>query len=459
MKKISFLGLVALFVTSLAWLVSCQNSNKTSKPDAKVELNIIGENSSTIQALMKLKEEYEAQNPNVILNFHPNTFDDAFNKSNQDFINGTGLYDIILQYNFSLSSFVGNNYVYPIDELLAKIPNVDLAFEKDLFPEAWKEVGYYYKDINNQAAGHVKVGYPFASNSMLVMYNKEMLENEENKLKFRKKYSKELEPPKTWENFKNIADFFTNPSDGTYGVCLAGGNGGFLYYDWMNFLYGFGGKIMDKTVGWYGDKESELFLSSPDAIKALEYYISLKPANKGNFTDVEQSLQMKHMKEGKTALAIVWSDMIYPNLNVNGEIDNRFGFEEIPGGKSVLAGGAFFINKKSKNAIEAAKFIMYVMKPDIQTKLARNGLSCPSMSSYSDIEVAKLPYSKPLFNSLKRGGVVLEAGPESSAISDIITTYVQRCWNNGETPESALTKAQMEIEQKRKEIYNSLSDK
>lgn len=429
------------------------------KPETKsdkIQINIIGENSSTIQALMNLEEDYELKNPNIDLVFHPNTYDDAFNKSNQDFTNKTGLYDIVLQYNFSLTSFVGNNYVYSIDELSQKLPDVDKSFESDLFPNAWTEVGYFYKDINNQKAGTVKAGYPFAANSMLVMYNKELLENDQNKAAYKTKYGKELIPPDNWEDFYRVAEFFTNKTADTYGVCLEGGTGGFLYYDWSNFLYGMGGKIMDKNVGWHGDVNSTLYLTSPESIRALTFYKSLKPFNKGNYSDVEQSLQMKYMKEGKTALAIVWSDMLYPNLQTENGFDRRFGFIELPGGKSVLAGGAFFINRQSKHPLEAAKYIMSIMQENSQVQLARKGLSCPTMKAYNDPEVQKLPYAAPLYNSLKRGGVVLEAGPDANLISEVLTTYIQKCWNNELTPNVALEKAQAEIQEKRVKIFNSL---
>jgi multiple sugar transport system substrate-binding protein len=447
--------LLAVGLISFAALIFFYFRRPESNSD-KIQINIIGENSSTIQALISLEKDYELKNPNIDLVFHPNTYDDAFNKSNQDFTNKTGLYDIVLQYNFSLTSFVGNKYVYPIDELLQQLPNVDKSFESDLFPNAWTEVGYFYKDINNQKSGTVKVGYPFAANSMLVMYNKEMLENEQNKTNFKIRYGKDLVPPDNWDDFYMIAEFFTNKSADTYGVCLEGGNGGFLYYDWSNFLYGMGGKIMDKNVGWHGDVNSTLYLTSPESIKALTFYKSLRPFNKGNFSDVEQSLQMKYMKEGKTALAIVWSDMLYPNLNTENGFDKRFGFKELPGGKSVLAGGAFFINKQSKHPLEAAKYIMSIMQEGNQVQLSRKGLSCPTMKAYSDPEVQKLPYAAPLYNSLKRGGVVLEAGPDANLISEVLTTYIQKCWNNELPPHIALEKAQAEIQEKRIEIFNSL---
>lgn len=71
----------------------------------------MAESATSIQSMMALEKDYETKHPDVDLDFKPNSFDDAFNKANQDFANGTGLYDIVMQYNFSLASFVSNKYI------------------------------------------------------------------------------------------------------------------------------------------------------------------------------------------------------------------------------------------------------------------------------------------------------------------------------------------------------------
>ena len=87
-------------ISIIGLLASCNNKEN--------KITIIGENSSSIQSMQALQPEYE-KSSGVKLDFKPNSFEDAFNKSNQDFANKTGLYDLVLQYNFSLSSFVRNN--------------------------------------------------------------------------------------------------------------------------------------------------------------------------------------------------------------------------------------------------------------------------------------------------------------------------------------------------------------
>lgn len=443
MKKLIIIPILSLLV------FSCNNQKTT--------ITILGESATSIQSMIALEHEYEAKNPNIDLVFKPNSFDDAFNKANQDFANGTGLYDIVMQYNFSLASFVSNKYVYPIDDLIKDLPTESKAFENDLFQEAWKEIGFY-KNLDNPNGEIIKVGYPFTANTMLIAYNKDLFNNESHKADYKLKYKEELQIPETWEQFYNVAEFFTQSQNKINGVCLQGAAGGWLYYEWMNFLFGMDGKVMDKQYGWEGDANTEILLNTPEALKAAKFYYSLKPFNHGNFTNVDAYEQIKILQEGKVAMAIIWSDLAYSLVaKDNNSFDTRFGFAPIPSNKSMLAGGSYFINRKSKNPQDAAKYVLDLMQKDNQIELAKTGLCSALKTVYDDPEIKKIPYSDALKISLTRGVYMLEAGIDATMISDKITAYLQKMWNNEMTPEQALAKMQAEIESERKAIYANLN--
>jgi multiple sugar transport system substrate-binding protein len=267
-------------------------------------------------------------------------------------------------------------------------------------------------------------------------------------------YNEELQVPTNWEQFARVAQFFTQPQNKTYGVCLQGAVGGWLYYEWMNFLFGMGGKVMDKKYGWQGDENTKILLNTPEAIKAAKYYYSLKPYSVGNFTNVDAYEQVKIMKEGNVAMAIIWSDLAYSTVvKPDNSFDNRFGFTPIPGNKSMLAGGSYFINKKSKNPEVAAKYILDLMQPKVQIELTKKGLCSALKTVYDDSEIQKIPYSNALKVSLARGVYMLEAGIDATMISDKITANLQKMWNNELTPEQAVESMQKEIDAERKAIY------
>lgn len=453
MKKVIYIVLATVLVGLGVWYIV--NRKASLKGDTKIVLNIIGENSSTIQALMELEQEYETSHPNIDLKFHPNSFDDAFNKSNQDFANKTGIYDIILQYNFSLASFVENKYVYKLDEMLneVNIPDSLRLFEKDIFPEAWKEVSYYKNSKNGKIE---KIGYPFATNTNILVYNKNLFEDQNNQNEYKKIYGKALNVPATWEDFFNTSKFFTQPKKGQYGFCFQGADT-WVYGEFVNFLFSMGGKVMDKQYGWDGNRNTPILLNNQDALKALKFYLSLKRFSSGTFSNVDMFKQSEIMREGKTALGLQWSDALYPSYNTQKGFLSEFGFAPIPGNVSILTGGTYFVNKQTRNLPEVVNYIIYLMQHETQVKLAEKGLCSPLKSVYESPKVKKLPYINAVKTSLERGIYMMEAGVETNIISAVMSKYLQEAWLGKISAEEALNKMQNEIETKRTKLYNQLN--
>ncbi len=444
-----------LYILSIIFFISCVSNNKE-----KTTITILGENSSNLRAMEALKSEYEKKN-NVTIDFKPNTFENTVNKANQDFTNKTGQYDIVLLYNFSLSSFVRNKFVYKLSELEDEIPDSLRSFEKDLFPNAWKEVGYYYKNPDKPTSGITQIGYPFAANTKVMVYNKKLFNNETNREAYKIKYEEELSVPKDWNQFKRVAEFFTKNNmltdKNTYGVCMQGATGGWLYYEFCNYLFGLGGSVMDKQYGWEGNQTTDINLTSPESINATEFYVSMKKYNAGNYLTVDQNEQLKIIREGNVAMAFVWSDFLYElAYDENGNINPTYGFVPIPGNKSALAGGSFYINKQSKKPLDALKYIISLMQVENQIALAKIGLCSPLRTTYNSPEMQDIPYNNALKQSLERGVYMFEAGPDADLISQTLTKYIQELWQGEISVKQALDNAQAEIEIGRIEIYKNL---
>jgi len=437
----------------LFWLIAC-TLLFTSCDDKGSKITIIGENSSNIQAMESLEKEYES-NHEVDLVFKPNTWEDAFNKSNQDFANKTGLYDIILQYNFSLSSFVRNDYVYNLDELKQMTKGGDYSFEDKLFENVWKEVGYYYKNPQSPQEGELQsVGYPFSANTMLLVYNKQLFNDPQQQQAYKERYGQELSVPKDMESFYRVAEFFTQPEKDLKGVVLQGATGGWLYYEWISLLQGFDGKVMDKDQGWKGNASTPILLMSPQSIEAANYYKSLKPFNAGNFTTIDAVEQRNILEKGKVAMGIIWSDYMWGLIDEgNGKFDERFGFAPTPGDKSIIAGGAFYINKQSKYPAAAFEYELYLMQETTQIKMIQQGLCSPMKTAYDAPEVQKVPYIKALKTSLERAVYMMEAAPDADLISNALTSALQKIWNDELTAEQGMQQAKEEIERGRAELF------
>ncbi len=74
--------------------------------------------------------------------------------------------------------------------------------------------------IEGATLGGDLMGYPLWTNCQLLIYRKDLFEDEANKTAFEAEYGYKLAPPATWEEYADVAKFFTK--DDMYGTALHG---------------------------------------------------------------------------------------------------------------------------------------------------------------------------------------------------------------------------------------------
>jgi ABC-type glycerol-3-phosphate transport system substrate-binding protein len=381
-------------------------------------------------------------------------FEQLLEKANQDLASSTGMYDVILQYNFALTNYVRNNYILTLDDLTRRFPQAGLnKVGEQLFRNHWEEVGFYYTDPGNPDGGISPFGLPFAANTMLLVMNDRFFESDRYREEFHARYQHDLAAPQTWDDLLKLAAFFTRPEDKTYGICLQGAAGGWLYYEWVNFLFGMGGKTMAKEHGWAGGPDTRLLLDSAESRRAAELYVALRPFNAGDFFTVGAPEQREILLDDRVAMAIVWSDYV-PELFERGQSKGiGFAFAPIPGTVSMLAGGSFYINRDSTEVAAAVELVTFLLDTDRQRSLVEQGLCSPVRDAYEGIDETKVPYAAAVATSLRRGVYMLEAGPDADLISLEITTALQQAWRGDLPPGEAIMKAGERISRQRPAIW------
>ena len=136
---------------------------------------------------------------------------------------------------------------------------------KALHPVALKFLSEFPTDSTHYYAA------PAETDAMGWAYRKDWFDDPAEKEGFKKRYKKDLAVPETWDDFREIAEFFTRPDAKRYGNVLVTGRG----YDdivmgFEQVLYAFGGSWGDaKTLKVKGA------LDSADAASALDFFKSL----------------------------------------------------------------------------------------------------------------------------------------------------------------------------------------
>ena len=106
-------------------------------------------------------------------------------------------------------------------------------------------------------------------------YRKDWFAKPELQAEFKKKHNRDLAAPKTWTEFKQVAEFFSGKTIdgkkvyGTYLFTERGSEG--ITMGVSNVLYPMGFKYQDPKKPYAMDG----FVNGPDAVKALEFYKSL----------------------------------------------------------------------------------------------------------------------------------------------------------------------------------------
>jgi multiple sugar transport system substrate-binding protein len=203
-------------------------------------------------------------------------------------------------------------------------------------------------------------------------YRKDWFSRPEIKAEFKRKYGRDLAPPKTWTELKQVAEFFQGRKiDGktVYGAYIfteRGSEG--ITMGVTNALYPFGFKYDDPKKPY----QMAGFVNSPDAVKGLEFYKSLyKCCTAPGMTNAYMQEGLDAFKSGQVAMQMNWFAFfpgLYKDPNVGGD---KIGFFVNPGEKvqgTQLGGQGISVVAYSDHKADALEYIKWFAQPAVQKK-------------------------------------------------------------------------------------------
>jgi multiple sugar transport system substrate-binding protein len=203
-------------------------------------------------------------------------------------------------------------------------------------------------------------------------YRKDWFSRPEIKAEFKQKYGRDLAPPKTWTELKQVAEFFQGRKiDGktVYGAYIfteRGSEG--ITMGVTNALYPFGFKYDDPKKPY----QMAGFVNSPDAVKGLEFYKSLyKCCTAPGMTNAYMQEGLDAFKSGQVAMQMNWFAFfpgLYKDPNVGGD---KIGFFVNPGEKvqgTQLGGQGISVVAYSDHKADALEYIKWFAQPAVQKK-------------------------------------------------------------------------------------------
>lgn len=193
-------------------------------------------------------------------------------------------------------------------------------------------------------------------------YRTDLFNDQKEKAAFKKKYGRELKVPETWDDFVNVAEFFSRPPN-LYGTQFAGKEEA-LTGRFYELLFSNGGEFIDSN--------GKAVFNSAEGIKSLDMLRELYKTNsmpKGMVNYLWDDVS-KNFASGNVAMYIEWHGWYsyFQNPKVS-NVAGKFDIARQPTGPTGIHGGwagvhAFSIPKAAKNKEGAAALIKFFTSPE-----------------------------------------------------------------------------------------------
>ncbi|MBL1229286.1 extracellular solute-binding protein [Enterococcus sp. BWB1-3] len=224
--------------------------------------------------------------------------------------------------------------------------------------------------------GNKVLGLPLDPSSQVLFYRKDLFGDSIVQRMYFEQYKSELEVPRTWKKYAEVADFFNNPEnkfDISAGVSMNAENVSIIATDFFGAYYSLGGQL--------NFNDSTSLLNVEIAEQAL-YSYSLLREGALNELDSWWTNVINNFISGKTAMLVGY--MNHLSSIASESIFSVTGYAPVPGNRPLLGGGVLGINKESKNIDAAIDFLLWIFEHQVSRELTRQG------GTIATVEVNKL---------------------------------------------------------------------
>lgn len=330
------------------------------------------------------------------------SFDEQHDKLVIDYAGGNPVWDIVLIHASARAEWVESGLVIPLGKWIDEHPEL-VDHEKLALDD------YYDISMSENSYNGVWIGPPLMVTGVCTFYRTDLLNHPTEKENFKARYGYELLPPETYDQFRDIAEFFTRKKGEVlagetlqsdfYGASHSNKPTGFLWYDFINYLIAFGADdIYDPTT-------MRPIFNSPQAIAAGKYYVSLVPFLPPGHMSMASGQSTAMFAEGSVAMI---NEFFVRGVEMamdpeKSKVFDKIDFLPLPSASGVEerknaayhSGNAISIYSLSKNKEAAYKvlelaFTHRIMKKVFIKKYAPYGWVIPRPSVLADPEVQKV---------------------------------------------------------------------
>ena len=432
-KRLLAIVFTVLVVVTMAVPVFAQGGEQ-------VTLRAIGFESCIMEGLQLQAEAYMAENPNVTIEIDPTAYVALHEKQVIELASGAGTYDIYSVVTEWMPEYISAGFLTSLTPFIEANP-----------PEGWPDEAWTQGLLNfeRDTEGNL-YGLPHHDGPQLMYYRTDLFEDQAEKDAFMAEYGYELAAPETWEQFLDIATFFTRPDDGLYGTVLTAKFGEQqLAHDFWLLLPGFGG-------GTGFDENGYPTFNGEAGVNMLQFYSDLINEY-GVAPEASLTYGIPEAGDfylgGNAAMHWNWAHIgAYAEIEDLSSIVGNNSYTTMPMvegvGESAVDGSYWVLSiaESSANKEAAYDFIKFATNPDNDLLLADVGCVPSRLSSWNNPELLERYPFYAVFQPSYEGFVTSSPRiPEYEQVNDIMQRYMSQVLSGDMDAQAALDAAAAEM--------------
>ncbi|MZR11561.1 extracellular solute-binding protein [Maritimibacter sp. DP07] len=238
------------------------------------------------------------------------------------------------------------------------------------------------------------IGMPAWANAEIVFYRKDLWEDPDNQAAFKAEYGYDLAPPATWEQWRDMARFFTK--DDMHGTATVG----LFSEEWMAHV------LQAGSPGVILDDAGNVILDNDAHVEALEFYrapLCEDNSSPENALEIGWGEAQNLFYQGQTAMMKFWAHA-YRLTPEDSKVAGRVGVAPMLAGSAGIAGipGPWYnvIPSSAENKDAAKQFIAYAVEHNAMGIEAPLGLAATNSAYESYMGKDGYEHFGPLLETL-----------------------------------------------------------
>jgi ABC-type glycerol-3-phosphate transport system substrate-binding protein len=360
-------------------------------------------------------------------------YDGLYDRVNTELSSGNVDFDVAALDAVWLTAF--KDGLQPLDDLFTD------QVKSDMFPSLLTE---------SQADGHF-IGMPAWTNAELLFFRTDLFNDTTNQAAFTAKYGYDLAVPTTWQQYNDIANFFTAQSaaanGGTptlYGADVKGG----VETEWLARVLQAGDKHMVL------DENGNVIIDDAAHKAALDDYVQL--ATKDNAApagaaQIDWTAAQNLFNQGSLAMTEFWAHA-YTQIPKDSPVYGKVGVAPMPAGPGGVAAtpGAWYLSipKGTTNTDLAKQFISFAEQNNALGLSTTLGLAATKSALQSEAGQAGHENLQPLIDTLDAAGTAPRPANAKwqQIVDSVLIPMLQKAVTPGQDNQKLLDDAKTQIE-------------